>query len=213
MSFYPKVDDPARYEYYSARLFSSQDIKGSDKSYADLKKTYQIAIIANEIFYKDDVLSRYFEYYDPVNNMSMNGKTRIIYMELAKAAKIIEKSVTEMSEAEAWASFFEYLTDRKKSEKIIEIVNREGGIAMAANALFNITDDEREFARLTSELKYELDLQSGMVNATRQGIQQGLQQGIQLGILETARKMKADNLSVSQISKYTGLSEQQIQGV
>jgi hypothetical protein len=50
-----------------------------------------------------------FEYYDPVNNVSLNGKTRIIFMELVKAAKVIEKSVTEMSEAEAWASFFEQL--------------------------------------------------------------------------------------------------------
>ncbi|MDR0302885.1 MAG: Rpn family recombination-promoting nuclease/putative transposase, partial [Treponema sp.] len=200
-----------------ARSFCGQDIKGAGKSYSDLKKTYQIAIIANGTFFPDDTLARYFEYYDPVNNMSLNGKTRIIFMELVKAAKVIEKSAVEMTEAEAWAAFFEYLTDKTKSEKITEIVNREGGIAMAASALFNITDDEREYARLTSELKYELDLQSGMVNAKREGIQQGLQQGIHQGRLETSleyiRKMKADNLPVSQISKYTGLSAQQIQDI
>ncbi|MDR0302532.1 MAG: hypothetical protein LBI04_09515 [Treponema sp.] len=122
---------------------------------------------------------------------------------------MIEKSVTEMTEAEEWASFFEYLTDKAKSEKITEIVNREGGIAMAANALFNITDDEREFARLTSELKYELDLQSGMVNAKRQGIQQGVQQGL----FETARKMKTLGFSSEQIQAVTGLSAQQIQDI
>jgi predicted transposase/invertase (TIGR01784 family) len=157
--------------------------------------------------------------------MSLNGKTRIIIMELVKAAKVIEKSVTEMTEAEAWAAFFEYLTDRGKSEKITEIVNREGGIAMAANALFNITDDEREYARLTSELKYDLDLQSGMVNAKREGIQQGLQQGIQRGLqqgmqqgrletsLEYIQKMKALGLSSEQIQAVTGLSEQQIKDI
>ncbi|MDR0301886.1 MAG: PD-(D/E)XK nuclease family transposase [Treponema sp.] len=170
-----------------------------------LKEAYQIAILAKGTFFPDEALTRYFEYYDPINKVSLNGKTRIIIMELVKAAQVIEKSAAEMSGAEAWAAFFEYLTDRKKSEKITEIVNHEGGIAMAANALFNITDDEREYARLTSELKYELDHQSDMYHAKRQG---RLEAG-----LEYARKMKADNMPVSQISKYTGLSEQQIQGI
>jgi predicted transposase/invertase (TIGR01784 family) len=210
MSFYPKAGDPVRFEYYSARLFVGQDIKGAEKSYADLKKTYQIAILANGTFFHDNALSRYFEYYDPVNKVSLNGKTRIIIMELVKAAQIIEKSVAEMSEAEEWASFFEYLTDRAKSEKITEIVNHERGIAMAASALFNITDDEREYARLTSELKYELDLQSGMVNAKRQGIEQGLQQGRLETSLEYIQKMKILGLSSEQIQAVTGLSEQQI---
>jgi predicted transposase/invertase (TIGR01784 family) len=209
MSLYPNADELERFEYYLARLFAGQGIKGAGKSYSDLKKTYQIAILANGTFFQDDVLARYFEYYDPINRVSLNGKTRIIIMELVKAAKVIEKSVTEMSEAEAWAAFFEYLTDRSKSEKITEIVNHEGGIAMAASALFNITDDEREYARLTSELKYELDLQSDMTHAMRQGIEQGLQQGR----LETARKMKANNMPVFQISEYTGLSEQQIRDI
>jgi predicted transposase/invertase (TIGR01784 family) len=213
MSLYPKADELERLEYYSARLFVGQDIKGAEKSYAELKEAYQIAILANGTFFQDEVLARYFEYYDPINRVSLNGKTRIIIMELVKAAKVIEKSVTEMSGAEAWAAFFEYLTDRKKSEKITEIVNHEGGIAMAASALFNITDDEREYARLTSELKYELDHQSDIYHARRQGIQQGLQQGIQQERLETARKMKANNMPVSQISEYTGLSEQQIQDI
>ncbi|MDR0302924.1 MAG: Rpn family recombination-promoting nuclease/putative transposase [Treponema sp.] len=217
MSFYPKAGELERFEYYEAKLFSGQDIKGADKSYSDLKKAYQIAILAKEIIFPDDALTRYFEYYDPVNKVSLNGKTRIIIMELAKAAKIIEKSAAEMSTAEAWAAFFEYLTDRKKSEKITEIVNHEGGIAMAANALYDFSENEKEYFRQMSELKYELDHQSDMVNAERQGIQQGLQRGIQQGRLEAdleyARKMKEDNLPVSQISKYTGLSAQQIQDI
>ncbi|MDR0302310.1 MAG: Rpn family recombination-promoting nuclease/putative transposase [Treponema sp.] len=176
----------------------------------------ELVNIEMSLYPKADELER-IEYYDPINRVSLNGKTRIIIMELVKAAKVIEKSADEMSGAEAWAAFFEYLTDKGKSEKITEIVNHEGGIAMAASALFNITDDEREYARVTSELKYELDHQSDMVHAKRQGIQQGLQQGVHQGRLETSleytQKMKALGLSSEQIQAVTGLSEQQIRDI
>ncbi|MDR0301372.1 MAG: hypothetical protein LBI04_03560 [Treponema sp.] len=124
-------------------------------------------------------------------------------MELVKAVRVIENSVTEMSGSVGCV--FRIFDRQKKSEKITEIVNHEGGIAMAASALFNITDDEREYARLTSELKYELDLQSDMVHAKRQGRLEAN--------LENARRMKTLGFSTEQIQAVTGLSVQQIQDI
>ncbi|MDR0302873.1 MAG: hypothetical protein LBI04_11265 [Treponema sp.] len=53
MSLYPNADELERFEYYLVRFFVSQDIKGAGKSYSDLKKAYQIAILAKETFLPD----------------------------------------------------------------------------------------------------------------------------------------------------------------
>jgi len=102
------------------------------------------------------------------------------------------------------------LTDPEKRDKIIEIINQEEGIAMAVDTLINITKDEIEFAQMTTLIKSELDWRSGMADAENKGRSEGLIEGRNEANLENAKKMKADNMSVSQISKYTGLSAEVI---
>ena len=48
---------------------------------------------------------------------------------------------------------------------------------MASEVLISISKDEVERARLMSEYKYQLDLQSKMVHARRQGLQEGEAKG------------------------------------
>ncbi|MDR2701304.1 MAG: hypothetical protein LBB72_02605, partial [Spirochaetaceae bacterium] len=69
-----------------------------------------------------------------------------------------------------------------------------------------VAADFEEYARQTTILKNKLDWQASMVGAKREGIQEGRNEAK----LEDARKMKADNMSVSQISKYTGLPTETI---
>jgi hypothetical protein len=68
--------------------------------------------------------------------------------------------------------FFRYLTDKAKRGKINEIIECEEGIAMASEVLMSISKDEVERARLMSEYKYQLDLQSKITYAKRQGRQE-----------------------------------------
>jgi len=49
-----------------------------------------------------------------------------------------------------------------------------------------------------------------MAHAKRKGLGEGLKKGRREANLENARKMKADNMPVFQISKYTGLSTETI---
>ena len=124
MSFNPKASEPVRLEYHAARLFTGQDIHGKTKNYNDLKETYQIAILAKEKFFPDENFAHNFLYFDPDNRVSLGGRTRIITMELVKTKPIVDKPVEEMSNAELWAVFFQYLTDEEKRGKIIEIIKR-----------------------------------------------------------------------------------------
>jgi len=214
MSFNPDKDELVRLEYYTAKLFIGQDVHGKNKKYNALKETYQIAILAKEQFFSDENLIHNFLYYDPDTCVSLNGKTKIITVELVKTKPIVDKPVEEMTNAELWAVFFQYLTDEDKRAKIIDIINHEEGIAMAVETLGKFTQNEIEYIRQTSLIMGELDWNTEIYEAEQRGHNEGLIEGRMEGrneaSLEYARKMKADNMSISQISKYTGLSTETI---
>jgi predicted transposase/invertase (TIGR01784 family) len=198
MSLNPDAFELVRLEFLAGKLFTGQDIRGSDKSYKDLKAAYQIAILAKGRFCEDESLVHSFEYYDPERGVSLEGRSRIITVELSKARQVVEKPAGEMTAAELWAVYFRYLTDRSKRAKINEVIAAEEGIAMASEVLITISKDEIEQARLMSEYKYELDTQSRLVEAKREERR------------EIARNARQLGIPVEQIVRLTGLSEQQI---
>jgi len=218
MSFNPNVGEQVRLEYHVARLFVGQGIHGEGKTYYDLKETYQIAILAKYQFFPDEELIHDFIYYDPKTHVSLGGKTRIITVELIKTEPVVEKPVEEMTLSEFWAVFFQYLTDEGKRGKILEIIKREEGIAMAVETLSNITQDEAEYARLSNLIKSELDWRTGLFEAENKGRNEGRSEGLIEGRsegliegrneekLENARKMKSMGLLTEQIQAVTGLS-------
>jgi predicted transposase/invertase (TIGR01784 family) len=209
MSFNPDLFEPVRLEFHAGKLFTSQDIKGSDKDYGDLKQTYQIAILGKESFFKDEVILHTFEYHDREHGVSLNGRTRIITLELSKMDKVIEKPIGEMNSTEHWGIFFQYSTDRAQRGKINEIIACDEGIAMASEILMSISKDEVEKARLRSEYKYQLDLQSQVVHAKRQG----LQEGELVKALAIARNMMKRNRPIDEIIEDTGLTREEVENL
>jgi hypothetical protein len=194
MSLNPDPFEPVRLEFHAGKLFTGQDIRGSEKTYDDLRSAYQIAILAKERFFADDSPFHTFEYYDPAHKVPLNGRSRIITVELSKTEQVLEKPIVEMSAQEHWAVFFRYLTDKAKRRKINEIIDHEEGIAMASEVLITISKDEVERARLVSEYKYQLDTQSKLVHAKREGLREGRLEGLQEGrqeIIELLRSGKS----------------------
>ena len=78
MAFNPNAHEPVRLEYHAAKLFVGQELHGEDKTYDDLKETFQIAILAKAKFFPDENFAHSFLYYDPDNRVSLGGRTRII---------------------------------------------------------------------------------------------------------------------------------------
>jgi predicted transposase/invertase (TIGR01784 family) len=214
MTLSPSGFEPLRLEYYAARLHTTQDIKGSQKSFADLRSAYQIAIVGNKRLFKDEALVHRFSYYDPDLGLSLGGRTRIIVVELEKAEGLLGRSLKDMSPAEWWILFFRYITDPEKRELMNELAGYEEGIGMAGETLLRISRDEAERARLESEYKYQLDHQSEMVTARREGERigrrLGLKKGKRLGQKREQQKiearLRAMGLSPEQIAEATGLS-------
>ncbi|MCL2154352.1 MAG: PD-(D/E)XK nuclease family transposase [Leptospirales bacterium] len=200
MSFNPGPFEPVRMEFHAGKLFTGQDIKGKGKTFENLKQAYQITILAKKKFFKDKEFFHSFEYYDPIREVSLNGKTRIISLELSKLDDIVGKPVDEMSAQERWAIYFRYSIDKSKRKIINKILELEDGIAMASELLIKISKDEMERARLMSEYKYELDTQNKLVNAKREGIKKGRAEGIREGKAEGIREGKAEG--IKEVQRY-----------
>ena len=96
---------------------------------------------------------------------------------------------------------------------------------MASETLIEISRDEIEAARLTSELKYILDNQSMRVSAKREGkaeglaeghekglvegLEKGLVKGRQEGMHEVAQNLKAAGISADIIFQTTGIKTEE----
>jgi predicted transposase/invertase (TIGR01784 family) len=205
MSLNPKPFEPVRLEFHAGKLFAGQDIRGKDKSYKDLKPAYQITILANERFFQDDIPLHTFEYYDPAHSVSLNGRSRIITLELSKLDKIVEKPIKTMNASELWGVFIQYLPDKSKRGIINEIIASEEGIAMASEVLITISRDEREQAWLRSREKYILDTQSDLTYAKEKGLEEGR--------TNIARNALAKGYSPEQICDITGLDMEAIKNL
>ena len=195
-----------------------------------MKEAYQITILSKDRFFPDEELIHTFQYYDPVHGVSLDGKTRIVIMELVKAGQVIEKPVDKMSGYEAWAAFLGYLTDIEKREKINEIVRAKEGIAMASEAMTTISPSDREYFLRLSEEKYILDKKTKehqaerkLAKAMAEGMEKGMAEGMEKGIaegraegkaeasLDFARKLKARGRPIAEIAEDTGLSIKDIE--
>ena len=194
MTVSPDAHEVNRLEYYEARLHASQNLKGKDVSYEDVKATYQVSFVVNQSLFQDDVLIHRFRYYDEVNGISLGGCSNIITVELTKLDNTLQKATGETTLAEDWATFVRYGADKDWRHRINEILAQREGIAMAAQTLLSISQNEVERARLLSEYKFLMDHQSRMVDAKREGK------------LEMAKNLHVMGLSDEQIAKAAELS-------
>jgi len=93
------------------------------------------------------------------------------------------------------------LTEREKRRKINEILEREEGIAMASEVLMSISKDENERARLLSEYKGQVDMQSKLVHAKRTGLAEGMEKGMEKGLAEGMRQGEQNIISLLKSGK------------
>jgi predicted transposase/invertase (TIGR01784 family) len=198
MTFHPDTFEPLRIEFFAGKLYTSQDIRGNEKSYKDLKTSYQISFLLNKTFFNDEAFVHTFEYYDAENKTALGGRTRIFTVELEKLKSVLEKRVQDMSGRERWAVFLRYISEPAKRPIINEILEIEEGIRMAGEVVLTISKDLEEKLRLMSEYKGQLDHQSRMVEAKREGRREGQR--------EIALNMFGMGLSPEQIAKATDLS-------
>ena len=142
----------------------------------------------------------------------------VVYVELSKLREIMKKSVSDMTDLEKWAIFFQYASDPTYRETVNQVIASKEVLQMAGELLMSISQDERERAVFRSRRMYQTDLQSDLATAEDRGErrgriagrQEGLREGLQTGRLEIARSMIADGEPVEKIIRYTGLTQAEI---
>ena len=149
-------------------------------------------------------------------------------MELGKVDG--DKPVEKLTEIERLAAYLKYANDEDRQDYVQEIISSEG-LTMTENAYRKVTQDEIEYERMESRLKYQLQYNTDISLAMQEGLELGLEQGFEKGRtegeaagiakgeatgrremkLEIARAMKAEDIDCKAISRMTGLSAEEIE--
>ena len=86
----------------------------------------------------------------------------------------------------------------KKYMKNVEKLNED-------SEFVNVISPDKDNEMVINTLKNEA-IKEGRL----EGIKEGIKEGIEKNTLETAKKMLDDNLSIDMVSKYTGLTKEEI---
>ena len=213
-----------RITYLAARLMAYNVRSGQD--YADMRSVYQIAITDFTLTSGQELLTHY-RLYSPERKAELgNSRLNVITLELPKIKPFLKSGVETLSKAQLWGIFLKKADDPEYEGLVREICLKEKSIMAAQEKLKVLSMEEPEWLRQLHEDKAIMDyvsrrnhairtgLKQGLEQGMQQGLEQGLKQGISQGIAqaraETALNLKDMGLSVEQIAKATGLSEQEI---
>ena len=228
MTVNPRYYEALRFEYYTARLFLNQNIRGQDRTYRDLKPAYHLSFLCGNLYDDNDWLHR-FIYYDPERKIRMGGLTEIMTVELNKLRGITGKTVKQIDSREGWALFMMYDRVDKKTGIIQHIITMDEGIAAADRVIRGFTETELEGLAAISRDKFDFDAREELADMKRNARAEGLAEGLAEGrieghaegrtegrteaINETARKLKALGIPLAQIAEATGILPEQIESL
>ena len=224
MTLNPKKYESLRFEYYTARLFVSQNIRGKDKSFTDLRPTYHLSFLYGNLYPDKEWLHR-FVYYDPQRQIKMGGRTEILTVELKKLEGIDEQAVEQLDIREVWALFMMYYREDKKTGIIQKIITMDEGIAAADHVMRGFTETQLEGLAAIARDKAEFDAREelwemkeaaraeGLTEGRAEGHAEGRAEGRAEAVRDTARKLKAIGIPLDQIIEATGLTAEEIGGI
>ena len=190
--------------YYLCDLHSSQSSKGV-RRYDRLAQTYQVTFCSYPVFpRRRDYLNSFSLRHDRDNEL-LSAAIRVIYVELSKLAEVLRKSVSDMTDLEKWAIFFQYADEPACRETVNRVIDSKEALQMAGNLLMSISQDERERAVFRSRRMYQTDRESDLATAEDRGRREGKIEGIGVGKIEVARKLLKRNRPIDEIMEDTGL--------
>jgi predicted transposase/invertase (TIGR01784 family) len=188
--------------YYAARAYCSQRTK--KKKFYDLKDVYFLAITDFAPFPKKKTWLSRIGLKDLETNEHDIDAIQLLFMQLPLFKKT-KKDLETMSLREKWAYFFKY-ADETKEEDLEKIIGQHGIIKRAYDELDRFSWSEKELNNYESvEMKKAAD------EAVKEAV---FEKGIKKGAAKEKRKIALalvkQGLAPTQISKATGLDEEEI---
>ena len=147
------------------------------------------------------------------SNELLSDIIHVIFIELSKLSEIVEKSVSDMSELEKWAVFFQYANIPTHREKVNKIIESKEALQMAGNLLMSVSKDEKERAIFRSRRMYQSDMESNLATAEDRGEKRGEIKGEQRKAIAIARNLLKRNRSIEEIIEDTGLAREEVESL
>ena len=202
--------------YYLCDLHSSQSAKGK-RRYDKLARTYQVTFCSYTVFpERVDYLNTY-KLCNVQDGELLSDAIQIVYVELSKLKEIMKKSVSDMTDMEKWAVFFQYASEPTERATVNKVIESKEALQMAGDLLMSISKDERERAVFRSRRMYQTDLASNLATAEdrgeRRGIEIGERRGAQNRSIEIARRMLHAGETVEKTVLYSGLTAEEVEAL
>ena len=181
-----------------------------------MKKSIVVSIINGILFSEYDSCHSIFDVRERETGFPLSDRLEFHFLELGKVDG--DKPVEKLTEAERLAAYLKYANVEEKQDYVQEIIYSEG-LTMTENAYRKVTQDEIEYERMESRLKYQLQYNTDMSLARQEGLEQGRTEGEAVGIakgeaaatVKLARAMKDKGLETEAIAEITGLSAGEIE--
>jgi predicted transposase/invertase (TIGR01784 family) len=170
---------------------------GKGQDYIELPTVIGINILGFSYIPLDDFHTSFHIYEDRHKDYQLTDALELHFLDMVKFRRLKEKDILH-DPLHRWLVYFD---ENSPQNLIEEVLAMDPAIQKVQNAIDLIRRDEASYRTYLSYEKAERDEISRVNGAKREER------------IETARKMKADNMPVEQIGKYTGLTEQQIRGL
>ena len=194
--------------YYSTFAIREQAPKGKDWDY-HLEDVYTVGVL-NFKFpgdeYPADSYRHEIKLKDVEDNHVFYPKLTFVYLEMPKFNMAEDELVTMFDKWMFVLRNLSRLLDRPKAlqDRIFDRLFEQAEIAKYS------PEERREYE---VSVKNYWDYNSTMKTAEQKGEKKGIKKGIKQEKEDTARRMKADGMTVELIAKYTGLTAEEIEGM
>lgn len=188
--------------YYWSKLFESQIVEGDN--YDKLERTICINILDFK-YLKNDNFHNAYRLKEIKTNEELTDTMELHFIEIPKL-KTYNDTDEVVDMLEAWISFI-----KEPDSKIVDKLEMSKSEIKEAKAqLIKMSGDSKERERYEKRMESILEKNSSIQSAEKKGREEGKKEGKKEGKEEVAQILILDGLDDELISKYTGLSLEEI---
>jgi len=198
--------------YYSTFAIREQAPKGQKWNY-HLDNVYTVGVLNFEFKddeYPADKFRHEVKLKDVEDNHVFYDKLTFVYLEMPKFNKSEDELETMFDKWMFVLRNLSRLLDRPKSlqDRVFDKLFRQAEIARYSDV------ERRQYeASLKEYWDYTSTMDTAYGKGKQEGMEEGMEKGMKEGKTEIAHKMKADGLTPEIISKYTGLTIEEIENL
>ena len=204
------VEFKERAQYYASKAFSNQPQKGED--YASLKKVIFLAFVNYPIFPEKKDFKSDHQIRDIVTHENDLQKLCFTFVDLSKFKRYETKQVSELTLDNKFYYFLKYAS-KVKDDELEALIKNSPMIDKAFHELTSVYWTAEELEEYEAAEKGRRDYYNIISQREKESKAEGVKEGIEKGKQEIAKQMLAEGETLDKVSRYTGLTLDQIKGL